>query len=72
MRFVKPESLKNGAIILDVRGEEEYAHERLAMPHIVIRADKVNPDKFMKNLKRPDTLMLPSWSGELLKRSMRA
>ena len=47
MRFVKPESLKAGAIILDVRGEEEYAHERLAMPHIVIRADKVNPDKFM-------------------------
>ncbi len=47
MRFVRPESLYNGAIILDVRSEEEYAHERLALPHVVIRADRVNPDKFM-------------------------
>lgn len=47
MHFVRPESLHQGAIILDVRSEDEYAHERLALPHILIRADKVNPDKFM-------------------------
>jgi rhodanese-related sulfurtransferase len=47
MRFVKPDSLTNNSIILDVRNEEDYARERLAMPHIVIKADKVEPDKFM-------------------------
>ena len=47
MRFVKPESLDKDSIILDVRGADEYAHERLALPHIVIKADKVDPDKFM-------------------------
>ena len=41
MRFVKPESLDKDSIILDVRGADEYAHERLALPHIVIKADKV-------------------------------
>ena len=47
MHFVKPESLDEDSIILDVRDEGEYDKERLALPHIVIRADKVNPDKFM-------------------------
>ena len=42
MRFVKPESLDKDSIILDVRGADEYAHERLALPHIVIKADKVD------------------------------
>lgn len=47
MHFVRPDSLNDKSIILDVRSDDEYAHERLALPHIVIRADKVNPDKFM-------------------------
>lgn len=47
MRFVKPESLDDNSIILDVRGEEEYAQEHLALPHILIKADEVDPDKFM-------------------------
>ena len=47
MRFVKPESLNNDSIILDVRSENEYAQERLALPHILIKADKVDPDRFM-------------------------
>ncbi|MBE6463632.1 MAG: rhodanese-like domain-containing protein [Alphaproteobacteria bacterium] len=47
MRFVKPESLSEDSIILDVRGNEEYRAERLALPHILIKADDVEPDKFM-------------------------
>jgi rhodanese-related sulfurtransferase len=47
MRFIKPESLNKNSIILDVRGEDEYKQERLALPHILIKADEVNPDKFM-------------------------
>lgn len=47
MRFVKPMSLDENSIILDVRSEEEYAKERLALPHILIKADHVHPDEFM-------------------------
>lgn len=47
MRFVKPMSLDENSIILDVRSDDEYAKERLALPHILIKADAVNPDKFM-------------------------
>ena len=47
MRFVKPESLDKNSIILDVRSDAEYAQERLALPHITIKADDVDPDKFM-------------------------
>lgn len=47
MRFVKPESLCKDSIILDVRSDAEYAQERLALPHILIKADKVNPEEFM-------------------------
>lgn len=47
MRFVKPISLDESSIILDVRSDAEYAQERLALPHILIKADKVNPEKFM-------------------------
>jgi len=47
MRFVRPESLCKDSIILDVRSEEEYNQERLALPHILIKADEVNPDEFM-------------------------
>ncbi|MCM1324972.1 MAG: rhodanese-like domain-containing protein [Acetobacter sp.] len=47
MHFVKPESLDTNSIILDVRGETEYAQERLALPHITIKADEVDPDRFM-------------------------
>ena len=47
MRFVKPMSLDKNSIILDVRSEDEYAKERLALPHILIKADNVNPDEFM-------------------------
>ena len=47
MRFIKPESLNKNSIILDVRPDEEYKQERLALPHILIKADEVNPDKFM-------------------------
>lgn len=47
MHFVKPNSLDNDSIILDVRGAEAYAEERLALPHVVIKADEVDPDKFM-------------------------
>ena len=47
MRFVKPDSLSEDSIILDVRGNEEYRAERLALPHILIKADDVEPDKFM-------------------------
>ena len=47
MRFIKPESLNKNSIILDVRDEQEYKIERLALPHILIKADDVEPDKFM-------------------------
>ena len=47
MRFIKPNSLDEKSIILDVRDTTEYAKERLALPHILIRADKVNPEEFM-------------------------
>jgi len=47
MRFVKPDSLCEDSIILDVRSDAEYALERLALPHILIKADKVNPEEFM-------------------------
>lgn len=47
MRFVKPASLDKDSIILDVRSDAEYAKERLALPHILIKADKVNPEQFM-------------------------
>ena len=47
MRFIKPESLRQDSIILDVRSEVEYAQERLALPHITIKADLVDPDQFM-------------------------
>ena len=50
MRFVKPESLDKNSIILDVRGDAEYAQERLALPHITIKADEVDPDKFMAEI----------------------
>lgn len=48
MRFIRPESLNEDSIILDVRGDEEYKRERLALPHIVIKAVNVKPDEFMK------------------------
>ena len=47
MRFIRPKSLSNQSIILDVRNEDEYLKERLALPHITIKADEVNPDEFM-------------------------
>ena len=47
MRFIKPESLGEDSIILDVRSDVEYQQERLALPHILIKADKVNPQQFM-------------------------
>ena len=47
MRIIKPESLNENSIILDVRADEQYKQERLALPHILIKADEVNPDKFM-------------------------
>ena len=47
MRFIKPKSLGKDSIILDVRSDEEYALERLALPHILIKADDVNPEEFM-------------------------
>lgn len=47
MRFIKPESLGKDSIILDVRSDEEYRQERLALPHILVKADKVNPEQFM-------------------------
>ena len=47
MRFIKPEKLNKHSIILDVRGEAEYIKERLALPHITIKADDVDPKKFM-------------------------
>lgn len=47
MRFIKPESLNENSIILDIRGDEEYKNERLALPHILIKADEIEPDKFM-------------------------
>lgn len=47
MRFIKPENLSDKSLILDVRDDNEYVKERLALPHILIKADKVNPDKFM-------------------------
>lgn len=47
MRFIKPESIDKNSIILDVRADEEYKQERLALPHILIKADEINPDKFM-------------------------
>lgn len=47
MRFIKPESLNENSIILDIRGDEEYKNERLALPHILIKADEVEPYKFM-------------------------
>ena len=48
MRFIRPESLNKDSIILDVREEEEYKRERLALPHIVIKAGNVKPDEFME------------------------
>ena len=47
MRFIKPESLGKDSIILDVRSDEEYKHERLALPHVLVKADKVDPEQFM-------------------------
>ena len=47
MRFIKPESLNENSIILDIRGDEEYKNESLARPHILIKADEIEPDKFM-------------------------
>jgi len=47
MRFIKPKSLGKDSIILDVRSDEEYEQERLALPHILVKADKVNPEQFM-------------------------
>ena len=47
MRFVKPKSLNENSIILDIRSAEEYKNERLSLPHIVITADDVDPEKFM-------------------------
>lgn len=47
MRFVKPESLNENSIILDVRDEEQYKKEHLELPHILIKAKDVKPDEFM-------------------------
>jgi rhodanese-related sulfurtransferase len=47
MRFIKPKSLGKDSIILDVRSDEEYEQERLALPHILVKADRVNPEQFM-------------------------
>lgn len=47
MYFIKPQSLNEKSLILDVRDDEAHTHEQLALPHILIRADKVDPDKFM-------------------------
>ena len=47
MRFIKPESLTDKSIIFDIRGDEEYKSEHLALPHILIKADEIEPDKFM-------------------------
>jgi len=47
MRFIRPASLRKDSIILDVRSDEEYRRERLALPHILIKADQVNPEQFM-------------------------
>lgn len=65
MRFIKPESLKKDSIILDVRSDEEYAQERLALPHIMIKADKVDPDQFMAeyNPKGEKTVNILCTSG---------
>ena len=65
MRFIKPMSLKCDSIILDVRSDEEYAQERLALPHITIKADNVDPDKFMAeyNPKGEKTVNILCTSG---------
>ena len=47
MRFIKPKSLGKDSIILDVRSDEEYEQERLALPHISVKADRVKPEQFM-------------------------
>ena len=47
MRFIRPENLTPNSIILDVRNQDEYNTERLALPHILIKASDVNPDEFM-------------------------
>lgn len=65
MRFIKPNSLGKDSIILDVRSDEEYAMERLALPHILIKADQVNPEEFMAeyNPKGDKTINILCTSG---------
>ena len=48
MYFVRPKSLTDQSVILDVRSRDEYQKERLVFPHIVIEAKNVIPEDFMK------------------------
>ena len=47
MYFIRPESLNEKSLILDVRDWQAHEQEQLALPHVLIRADDVDPDKFM-------------------------
>lgn len=47
MRFVKPGSLNNNSIILDIRTQEEYQLTSLKIPHIHKSLAELNPAEFI-------------------------
>lgn len=48
MRFIKPSSLTEQSVILDIRSPEEYASETIGLPHIYLELDKLNPKEFVE------------------------
>ncbi len=49
MRFIKPINLTEKSFILDVRSLEEREVEEIALPHVSLDLDELDPIKFIKD-----------------------
>lgn len=65
MRFIKPISLNEKSLILDVRTPEEHEAESLKLPHILQSLDDLDPIAFIKenNVSQDETINIICSSG---------
>ena len=65
MKYVKPTSLNNKSLILDVRTPEEIEEESLALPYFKVELSKLKPKDFIyeHNLDGSKTLNILCLAG---------
>lgn len=65
MRFIKPMSLNEQSFILDVRSEQEYETEEIALPHVHQELENLDPLEFIRqnNLTPDRTINIICSSG---------